>query len=86
VNHFLSVAPLIANTDLIATVPRNLATTFVNSWKLRMVEPPVEFPMFDVTQYWHQRYDQDPGNIWLREVLESICRCVEGTGLPSPGV
>jgi DNA-binding transcriptional LysR family regulator len=81
VNHFLSVAPLIANTDLIATVPKNLATTFVKSWKLRLVEPPVEFPPFDVTQYWHQRYDQEPGNVWLRNILESICRDIESAGL-----
>ncbi|MEN3277618.1 MAG: hypothetical protein V7631_3408 [Massilia sp.] len=81
VNHFLSVAPLIANTDLIATVPRNLATTFVKSWKLRLVQPPFEFPSFDVTQYWHQRYDQEPGNVWLRTMLESIAHDVERAGL-----
>jgi DNA-binding transcriptional LysR family regulator len=72
VNHFLSIAPLVANTDLIATVPRNLANTFVKSWKLRVVESPVKFPPFDVTEYWHARYDQEPGNMWLRHVFESI--------------
>lgn len=76
VNHFLSIAPLIANTDLIATVPRNLANTFVKSWKLKLVQPPFQFPSFDVTQYWHQRYDQEPGNLWLRNVLETISRDV----------
>jgi DNA-binding transcriptional LysR family regulator len=72
VNHFLSIGPLLANTDLIATVPRNLANTFVKSWKLRLVEPPVEFPSFDVTQYWHERYHQEPGNLWLRNTIESM--------------
>lgn len=83
VNHFLSVAPLIANTDLVATVPRNLANTFVKSWKLRIVEPPIEFPTFDVTQYWHERYDREPGNVWLRQVFESICRGFDSTDLAS---
>jgi DNA-binding transcriptional LysR family regulator len=72
VNHFLSIAPLIANTDLVATVPRNLANTFVKSWKLHAVEPPVKFPNFDITQYWHERYEHEPGNIWLRQMFETI--------------
>jgi DNA-binding transcriptional LysR family regulator len=72
VNHFLSIAPLIANTDLIASVPKNLANTFVKSWKLRIVQPPVRFPPFDIAQYWHERYDQEPGNRWLRNTFESI--------------
>jgi DNA-binding transcriptional LysR family regulator len=72
VNHFLSIAPLIANTDLIASVPRNLANTFVKSWKLRIVQPPVVYPTFDITQYWHERYEREPGNRWLRKTFESI--------------
>jgi DNA-binding transcriptional LysR family regulator len=73
VNHFLSVAPLISNTDLVATIPRNLANTFVRSWNVRIVELPVNLPSFDVTQYWHERYALEPGNAWLREVFESMC-------------
>lgn len=72
VTHFLSIAPLIASTDLVATVPRNLANTFVKSWKLALIEPPVPFPSFDVTQYWHTRYHHEPGLMWLRNVSESI--------------
>jgi DNA-binding transcriptional LysR family regulator len=72
VNHFLSIAPLIANTDLIASVPRNLANTLVKSWKLRIVQPPVAYPTFDITQYWHERYDHEPGNRWLRNMFESM--------------
>lgn len=72
VTHFLSIASLVANTDLIATVPGNLANTFIGSWNLRLLEPPVEFPGFDVTQYWHERYHEEPGNKWLRGVFESI--------------
>jgi DNA-binding transcriptional LysR family regulator len=83
VSHFLSVAPLIANTDLIATVPKNLAHTFEKSWKLRVLEPPVEFPTFDIIQYWHQRYDQEPGNVWLRDMLHSMCQCLDSTDLAS---
>jgi DNA-binding transcriptional LysR family regulator len=83
VNHFLSVAPLIANTDLIATVPKNLANTFVKSWNLRIVEPPLEFATFDITQYWHERYNLEPGNIWLRQLFESICRRIDTSDLAS---
>jgi hypothetical protein len=76
----------VPHTDLIATVPRNLATTFVKSWKLRLVQPPFQFPSFDVTQYWHQRYDQEPGNVWLRNLLESISRDVEHAGLAKTAI
>ena len=72
VTHFLSIAPLVANSDLVATVPGNLADTFTASWKLRLFEPPVDFPAFDVTQYWHERYHEEPGNKWLRRVIETM--------------
>ena len=72
VTHFLSIAHLVANTDMVAMVPRNLANTFAASWKLRQLQSPLDLPLFDVTQYWHERYHQEPSNRWLRELIEAI--------------
>ena len=31
--------------------------------------PPVPIPPADVGVHWHERFDADPGNRWLREQL-----------------
>jgi DNA-binding transcriptional LysR family regulator len=72
INHFLSLGPLLAKTDLVATLPYNLAQMFVGPWKLRLLEPPVAIPHVDIIQYWHERFHHEPGNIWLRGLLVDL--------------
>jgi hypothetical protein len=36
------------------------------------VEPPVQFPGFDITMAWHHRFNLDPGDTWLRGVFVSL--------------
>src|SRR5690606_20193853 len=66
VRSFLGLAPIVAHTDLVALVPSNLARTLSKRLKVRVSTPPMPLPGFDVCVYWHQRYHQDPTNIWLR--------------------
>src|SRR5690606_23170842 len=72
VRHFLALPQLIANSDLIATVPRRFAESLPSSWDLRIFDPPIALPPYDVKQYWHERYHLDPGNRWLRGVIASL--------------
>ncbi len=72
VPHFISVPYLIAETDLIATVPRPLATTFAVTCDLQVLEPPMDSPLIEVKQVWHRRFDRSPRLIWLRSLVSSI--------------
>lgn len=60
------VAPnLVKDTDLALTIPRKLAEIY----DLTVLELPFKVPEMGLHLYWHKSKDQDPGNIWLRELI-----------------
>jgi DNA-binding transcriptional LysR family regulator len=71
--HFLTVPMIIEqNPELIATVPRELATRFDAYKSIRMVETPVEVPAFAIRQHWHPRFQHDAANSWLRKLVKAV--------------
>jgi len=69
VPHFMVVPMILARTDLVCTVPWQLAQAFRAMGRFRAHEAPLAIPPFDVRLLWHERFEQDPGNRWLREQL-----------------
>lgn len=69
--HYLSLPAIIEDSDLIATVPRDVGAAFARFAKLRLLEPPVNVS-FDVKQYWHARSHKDPVNLWLRDMVHAL--------------
>lgn len=72
VPNFLGAGGIVANSELLATIPGQAAAWFCAasacvSWPL-----PVPFPSFTIRQVWHQRYHHDPGLIWLRQLLAQL--------------
>jgi DNA-binding transcriptional LysR family regulator len=63
---------LIANTDLIATVPIRVADTLVRIAQVKSLAPPFQLPTFAIKQHWHERYHHDRANRWLRSVLSDL--------------
>ena len=80
VTRFLALPPIIANTDLIVTIPRALGESYSGVANIKLLAPPVDFPGFDVKQHWHERYHQDLGNKWLRELMVALFRKGKGGG------
>jgi DNA-binding transcriptional LysR family regulator len=74
VQSFLSVAPIVASTDLIAALPSNLARVTAKHMRLQLIEPPLPLPSFEVVQNWHQRFHRDAASTWLRQVFLSLFR------------
>jgi DNA-binding transcriptional LysR family regulator len=69
--HFLTVPMIIEqNPQLIATVPRELATKFAAYNSIRMFETPVAVPPFAIRQHWHPRFQHDEANTWLRRLVK----------------
>jgi len=69
---FLGLGAILATTDLIATLPRQIAElTAQASGTLRVLECPVALPRFAVKQHWHARFHEDAGNRWLRQACAS---------------
>ena len=73
-SHFMSLQSIIASSDLVATVPDDLAEFFVRQGGIRTVEPPVKAPEVEVHQFWHKRLHKDAANLWLRGLVHDTLR------------
>jgi DNA-binding transcriptional LysR family regulator len=66
---FTSAALLAKTTDAVATMPGPVATVLARELDMQLAKPPIKLPEFEIAQYWHERFDRDPGNQWLRSVF-----------------
>lgn len=71
-SHYLSVPGLVEETDLVVVLPRTIALGFSRSRRLRVLAPPPSFPRYDLKQYWHRRFHNDPRLMWLRAVVREL--------------
>jgi len=69
---FLGVARIVAQTQLLAVVPRILGEILSTQEPVRLVEPPFALPDYAVKQHWHARFHADDGNAWLRRTLAQL--------------
>ena len=72
VPHFTVVPMVLERTDLILTLPARVARVFEQRGRLKAMPPPVPVPPAEVAVHWHERFDADAGNRWLREQLASL--------------
>lgn len=66
------VGNLLAHTELIATVPERVAQTLVRIARVKALPPPYDLPNFSIKQHWHERYQHDPANRWLRSTVAEL--------------
>jgi DNA-binding transcriptional LysR family regulator len=69
---FLGLGAIVASTDLMATLPRQIGETLAASAGLAVHACPVAVPGFTVKQHWHARAHQDGANRWLRGVVTQL--------------
>jgi DNA-binding transcriptional LysR family regulator len=69
---FLGVAQIVAETELIATVPRYYALAMQTREPIRHMDVPYALPHYTVHQYWHARLHRDAGNVWLRKTITEL--------------
>ena len=68
--HSLGLSAIVAASGLLLTVPARLARAMVASRvDLHAVDAPFEVAPFEIRQQWHERFHQDSGNRWLRELI-----------------
>lgn len=70
--HFLVLPSIVRATDLAAIMPRNIARGFEGGYAI--VEPAFPNRDFEVSLHWSRRFEADPGNRWLRGVIEELFR------------
>jgi DNA-binding transcriptional LysR family regulator len=70
--HFLAMPALIAQSDLIATVPRRLALATQSTHNIQILPNPIRLPAYGVKQFWHKRLHDDPAHRWLRRLMVTL--------------
>lgn len=69
---FLGVARIVAETELLATVPLRYGEVMLTREKIRLLQVPHPLPHYNVKQHWHERFHTDPGNAWLRRTIAKL--------------
>ena len=81
-SHFMSLLALLPGTELIATVPQDIATVVGRHIPLRQLAMPFRPPELQVQQFWHRRMQNDPASRWLRGLFHEVNRRDAGARLP----
>lgn len=71
---WLLMPKTLANSDLLAVVTERLASQVCSNNGLITRPLPFESVPFEWTLYWHRRYDKSAPHVWLRNLLQDICR------------
>ena len=74
---FLGLAAVLAQSDLVATVPRHTATVLARQNGLVVGVCPIPVDGFAVCHYWHERVGHDPAHRWLRSAVRA-CLAFDG--------
>lgn len=69
---FLGVARIVAQTELLAVVPGLLADVLIVQEPVQRLEMPVPLPAYKIKQHWHERFNADSGNVWLRQTVATL--------------
>ena len=69
---FLGVARIVSQTEFLVIVPRQLGHALAEQERVKVLEPPCPCPAYKVKQHWHERFNLDAGNIWLRKTMAGL--------------
>ncbi len=78
----LGVAKIVACTDMITTMPGQIAAALASAGSVQLFSCPFPMPSIVVKQYWHSRFHRDPGNQWLRAICAQQSRTSLDPGNP----
>ena len=72
VPHFTVLPMVLERSDLILILPAKIARVYERQGGFKFLPLPVPIPPADVAAHWHERFERDPGNRWLRETIMEL--------------
>ncbi|MQA42019.1 LysR family transcriptional regulator [Rugamonas sp. FT29W] len=72
VPHFLAGAMLVADSDMILTLPGRLARLLAERLPLALLELPLQLAPLSPAMIWHERFHRDPAHVWVRQQLVDV--------------
>ncbi len=76
---FAAALAIVARSDLALTGPTGLARLAPPDFRIAMYPPPLTLPHHSVDLVWHERFTNDPGHGWLRDLFADVARVEMGT-------
>jgi DNA-binding transcriptional LysR family regulator len=70
--NFLGAAFVTEHTDLVLTIPSRLGELLERRGSFRVLPMPFPLPSYSVKQHWHERFNHDGGNKWLRGLISEL--------------
>jgi len=70
--HFMVLPSIVKATDLAVVMPRNIALLFAEAGGYALIEPAFALRDFRVALHWSRRFEADPGNQWLRQLIVGL--------------
>lgn len=72
VPHFIAVGHILQTTDLIATLPERFAQRCEAPFGLVSSPHPARIPDIAINLFWHAKFNRDPANMWMRQLLVEL--------------
>jgi DNA-binding transcriptional LysR family regulator len=75
------IAPLlvVASTDLVAALSRQVAEPFARILPLRLFDPPLRLRVSRIGMVWYDSLHEDPAHRWLRRIVAEVARSDDAT-------
>lgn len=80
VPHFLAGAMIVADSDMVLTLPRQLANRLAACLPIAVRDVPLPVPRLAPTMIWHERVHGDPCHIWVRQQVVDVARKLDTSG------
>lgn len=74
IGNILVMLPVVAKTDLIATIPLGAAQRGAEQYRLRIMPLPFEVPELETSLIWHERTHRDKAHQWFRGAVRDIAK------------
>jgi DNA-binding transcriptional LysR family regulator len=72
VPHFTVVPMVLERSDLLLTLPARVARVYEKRSNLVSRPLPIPMPQAEVAVHWHERFEADAGNRWLRALIVDL--------------
>jgi DNA-binding transcriptional LysR family regulator len=81
VPHFIAGAMLVADSDMILTLPSRLARRLADKLPIELLDLPLPVAPLAPAMIWHERVHGDPAHVWVRQQLVDVVAAFDTAGL-----
>lgn len=72
--HSTGIAAIVAESDLLLTVPSALGAFYASQSRVAVFALPFPAPGLEIVQTWHDRFQRDAGHQWFRRAFAELFR------------